>query len=206
MWGAEYRVEIVGQWWLAQHGMRLLLRDMLTSLATAMLIVLPLMWLALKEPRLFAAAAVANLLPLVLPLAFMAASGITLRIGTAVVLAIALGIVVDNTLHIIIRMRAQLTAGGAQQEQVYRAMRGTGRAVIFTTLALVGGFLSMLSNQLMAIRDMGLVAAVTIIGAMLADLLFLPALYIVLSANSASAGDIEGPLHPTVANHTRHGF
>jgi hypothetical protein len=58
----------------------------------------------------------------------------------------------------------------------------------------------------MAIRDMGLVAAVTIIGAMLADLLFLPALYIVLSANSASAGDIEGPLHPTVANHTRHGF
>ena len=193
IWGAEYRVEIVGQWWLAQHGMRLLLRDMLTSLATAMLIVLPLMWLALKELRLFAAAAVANLLPLVLPLAFMAASGITLRIGTAVVLAIALGIVVDNTLHIIIRMRAQLTAGGEQQEQVYRAMRGTGRAVIFTTLALVGGFLSMLSNQLMAIRDMGLVAAVTIIGAMLADLLFLPALYVVLSANSASAGDIEGP-------------
>ena len=192
MWGAEYDVEVVGQWWLAQHGMRLLLRDMLTSLATAMLIVLPLMWLALREPRLFAAAAIANLLPLVLPLAFMAATGITLRIGTAVVLAIALGIVVDNTLHIIIRVRAHLTAGGEMQEQVFRAMRGTGRAVIFTTLALVGGFLSMLSNQLMAIRDMGLVAAVTIIGAMLADLLILPALYVVLGANSASTGDITG--------------
>jgi len=50
----------------------------------------------------------------------------------------------------------------------------------------------MLSNQLMAIRDMGLVAAVTIIGAMLADLLILPALYVVLSANSASTGDITG--------------
>lgn len=202
MWGAEYHVEIVGQWWLAQHGMRLLLRDMLTSLATAMLIVLPLMWLALKEPRLFAAAAVTNLLPLVLPLAFMAATGITLRIGTAVVLAIALGIVVDNTLHIIIRVRAQLTAGGDTREQVYRAMQGTGRAIIFTTLALVGGFLSMLSNQLLAIRDMGLVAAVTIIGAMLADLLFLPALYVVLSTNSASAGDIEGLSPDGIDSHT----
>jgi predicted RND superfamily exporter protein len=180
-WSSEYDVKIVGQWWLAQHGMRLVLRDMLVSLATAMLIVLPLMWIALREFRLFIAAAVANVLPLALPLALMAATGITLRIGTAVVLAIALGIVVDNTLHIIIRLRAQKTEGRETMNDVSHAMRGTGRAVIFTTLALVGGFLSMLSNQLLAIRDMGLVAAVTIIGAMFADLLFLPALYVMLS-------------------------
>ncbi len=190
-WGAEYDVEIVGQWWLAQHGMRLLLRDMLTSLATAMLIVLPLMWIALRELRLFVAAAVANLLPLALPLAFMAATGISLRIGTAVVLAIAVGIIVDNTLHIIIRMRDQMTAGVEHHKQMQGAMRGTGRAVVFTTLALVGGFLSMMSNDLLAIRDMGLVAAVTIAGAMLADLLLLPALYVLLSPNFSRAGDVD---------------
>jgi len=183
IWDEDYDVEIVGQWWLAQHGMRLVLRDMLVSLATAMLIVLPLMWLALREMRLFFAAALANLLPLALPLALMAVTGITLRIGTAVVLAIALGIVVDNTLHIIIRLRAQAADSDAASGHIHRAMRGTGRAVIFTTLALVGGFLSMLSNQLLAIRDMGLVAAVTITGAMFADLLFLPALYIFLTRN-----------------------
>jgi predicted RND superfamily exporter protein len=191
IWDDEYEVEVVGQWWLAQHGMRLVLRDMLVSLATAMLIVLPLMWFALKELRLFFAAALANLLPLVLPLALMAATGITLRIGTAVVLAIALGIVVDNTLHIIIRLRAQAAAGGGTSSQIDRAMRGTGRAVIFTTIALVGGFLSMLSNQLLAIRDMGLVAAVTITGAMFADLLLLPALYILLTRKRISAREGE---------------
>lgn len=184
VWGDEYEVEIVGQWWLAQHGMRLLLSDMLISLFTAMLIVMPLMWLALRQTRLFVAAAVTNLLPLVLPLAFMAVADITLRVGTAVVLAIALGIVVDNTLHIIIRVHAQTESGGQTAEQVDLAMRGTGRAVIFTTLALVGGFLSMMSNQLLAIRDMGLVAAVTITGAMLADILFLPALYVLLEGDS----------------------
>jgi predicted RND superfamily exporter protein len=185
-WNDRYEVEIVGQWWLAQYGMRLVLRDMLVSLATAMLFVLPLMWFALRESRLFVAATLANLLPLVLPLALMAVTGITLRIGTAVVLAIALGIVVDNTLHIIIRLRATAAGGGGPVGQISRAMRGTGRAVIFTTLALVGGFLSMLTNQLLAIRDMGLVAAVTILGAMLADLLFLPAVYINLTGRRVS--------------------
>jgi predicted RND superfamily exporter protein len=156
-----------------------LLRDMLVSFATALLIVMPLLWVALRQRRLFVAAFVTNILPLLLPLAFMAATGITLRIGTAVVLAIALGIVVDNTLHIIIRLRQQLSDDDSMQ-QVSDSMRSTGRAVIFTTLALVGGFLSMLSNELLAIRDMGIVAAVTFLGAMLADLLLLPAVYVVL--------------------------
>ena len=110
----------------------------------------------------------------------MAATGITLRIGTAVVLAIALGIVVDNTLHIIIRLRQQVNDDDTM-EQVTDSMHSTGRAVVFTTLALIGGFLSMLSNELLAIRDMGIVAAVTFLGAMLADLLLLPAMYVALS-------------------------
>ena len=59
-------------------------------------------------------------------------------------------------------------------------MRSTGRALVFTTLALAGGFLSMMGNQLLAVRDMGLVAAITIVGAMLADLLFLPAFYLLI--------------------------
>jgi predicted RND superfamily exporter protein len=48
-----------------------------------------------------------------------------------------------------------------------------------------------LSNQLLAIRDMGLVAAVTITGAMFADLLLLPALYIFLTRKRISAREGE---------------
>lgn len=187
--GDDYKAAVVGQWWLAQQGMQLLLRDMLTSLATAMLIVGPLLWLALRDVRLFTAAALANLLPLLLPLAFMTASGISLRIGTAVVLAIALGIVVDNTLHIVLRLRAAIADYGADPARLDDMLRGTGRAIVFTTAALVAGFLSMLVNDLLAIRDMGLVAAVTIAGAMIADLLFLPAIYTLMSDRATGASD-----------------
>lgn len=178
-WDDSYEVEVVGQWWLAQHGMRLLLSDMLMSFATALLIVAPLMWFALRDSRLLLAAACANALPLLVPLAFMALAGMTLRIGTAVVLALALGIVVDNTLHIIIRLRTALAKNDDVDTALTDGLRGTGRAVLFTTIALVGGFLSMLANDLLAIRDMGLVAAVTILAAMLADLVLLPAVYTV---------------------------
>lgn len=176
-WGEDYEVEVVGQWWLAQHGMRLLLSDMLLSFATALLIVAPFMWFALRDARLFIAAAFANALPLLVPLAFMALTGMTLRIGTAVVLALALGIVVDNTLHIILRLRSALEANDDVDNALTQGLRGTGRAVLFTTIALSGGFLSMMANDLFAIRDMGLVAAVTILAAMLADLVLLPAVY-----------------------------
>ena len=170
--------------------LRLLLSDMLTSLATAMLIVLPLLWLARRDMRLFAAACAANMLPLMLPLAFMAATGISLRIGTVVVLALALGVVVDNTsAHHLVRLRTAQRAAAGGQPDMQRAMRGTGRAVLFTTIALIGGFLSMLTNDLLAIRDMGLVAAVTIFGAMLADLLFLPAVYVALGGTAETATD-----------------
>ncbi len=185
--GDSYEARVVGQWWLAQQGMQMLVRDMLASLATAMLIVGPLMWLGLRDHRLFIAAALANLLPLLLPLAFMTMAGISLRIGTAVVLAIALGIVVDNTLHIILRLRAAIAEYGEDADRLDDMLRGTGRAIVFTTAALIAGFLSMLANDLLAIRDMGLVAAVTIAGAMIADLLLLPAVYVSLTQRSSAA-------------------
>ena len=180
IFGTEYRAEVVGQWWLAQQGMRLILGDMLRSIGTALLVVLPILWIGVRKWRLFFAAAIANLVPLLLPLSFMAVTGIPIRIGTAVVLAIALGIAVDNTIHVINRLRMLSESSADPVAHIREMMQGTGRAVIYTTIAFVAGFLSMLTNQLLVIRDMGLVAAVTFVGALVADLLLLPAVYILV--------------------------
>jgi predicted RND superfamily exporter protein len=144
---------------------------------------MPILWLLIGERSLRIAAIAANLFPLLLPLAFMAVTGITLRIGTAVVLTIALGLVVDNTLHFVLGLRdvQHVKDVGEQLDRVFRVK---GRAMLFTTLALVGAFLSMLVNDLLAIRDMGLVAAVTFVGAMLADIVLLPAAYVLLRRTS----------------------
>jgi predicted RND superfamily exporter protein len=184
VWGSDYRVEIVGQWWLAQQGMQLLLDDMLISFFTAMVIVLPIMFLVLRSRRLFVAAAAANLLPLLIPLAFMAATGTVLRIGTVVVLAVIIGIAVDNTFHLVMRLRSREASGPGESEGGSRSLEGTARAVVFTSFILAAGFLSMTTNQLLAIRDMGLVASVAILSTMFADLLVLPAVFAVLEKSA----------------------
>jgi predicted RND superfamily exporter protein len=130
--------------------------------------------------RLFFVGILPNLLPMILALGFMAMTGITVRIGTAMVLAIALGIAIDDTVHFLVGLREATNRGANPANAVRQAMTKAGSGIVYTTVVLVLGFLSMLFNELLAIRDMGLVAAVTIVVALAADLLFAPALYVVM--------------------------
>jgi predicted RND superfamily exporter protein len=178
--GNDYRVTTVGQWWLAQRGMQAIITDMTLSFCLAFVLVAPFLLLATRRPGLVFAAVIVNLLPAVVALGFMAAFGIDVRISTALVLAVALGIAVDDTLHLTTRLDRLLdryTPGRA----VEHALGSSGRALTLTTLVLLAGFASMMTNDLIAIADMGLVAAVSLLTAWLADVLLLPAMLLVFS-------------------------
>jgi predicted RND superfamily exporter protein len=185
--GGGIQARVVGEWWLAQRGMDNILRDMLVSFATGCLLVLPFMALALRTPRLIVLSILPNVLPMVFALAFMAWAGITLRIGTAMILAIALGIAVDDTTHMLVRLKVEMARAASPEAAIRAALRKTGRPMLYTTVVLVLGFLSMLSNDLIAIRDMGLVAAVTLSVAFLLDVYLAPALFLLLSRRRAPA-------------------
>lgn len=176
--GDEHRARLVGQWWLAQRGMDHIVTDMLTSFTTSCLLILPLLALALRRVRLVVIAVLPNILPMLFALAFMSWTGITLRIGTAMILAIALGIAIDDTIHMLARLKHEGERQEGPEAAVGAAIRGVGGALTYTTLVLVLGFLSMLSNDLIAIREMGLVAAATLSVALLADLYVAPALFL----------------------------
>ena len=176
--GTDFEVQVVGQWWLAQSGMMNILSDMLWSFTTACILILPIMALLLRSIRLFLVSLLPNLLPMLAALAFMAAVGISVRIGTAMILAIALGIAIDDTIHLMIHLREHNAAGKDPREIVWRTLAQTGKAILYTSVVLVIGFGSMISNELIAIQDMGIVAAVTIIIALIADLYLAPALYL----------------------------
>jgi hypothetical protein len=175
--GPGVEAVVTGQWWLAQRGMDSLVSDLVRSLFTSALLVLPLVLLFLRSVRLFLVSLAPNLLPILLATAFMGWAGITLRIGTAVVLAVALGIAVDDTLHLLIRL-ARGSDEDSPASRVGRALEEAGRPIVTTTLVLVAGFLSMLVNPLLAIRDMGVVGVFTLIVALAADLLIAPALFL----------------------------
>ena len=177
--GPNFEVEMVGQWWLAQRGMMNILNDMLSSFVTACILILPIMALLLRNMRLFFISLLPNIFPMLAALAFMAIVGISVRIGTAMILAIALGIAIDDTIHFMIHLREQDSKSNDRNEIVKLTIAQTGKAILYTSVILVIGFISMLSNDLIAIQDMGIVASFTIIIALLADLFFVPAIYLI---------------------------
>ena len=178
--GDNFEVEMVGQWWLAQRGMMNILNDMLSSFVTACILILPLMILLLRDFRLFLVSLLPNFLPMLSALAFMATVGISIRIGTAMILAISLGIAIDDTIHFMLHLKEKDSNNQNKNKAVRMTISQTGKAILYTSVILVIGFISMLSNDLIAIQDMGIVASFTIIMALVADLYFVPAIYLLI--------------------------
>ncbi len=174
-------VELVGQWWLAQQGMRTLSLEMMLSAVTALLLILPIMWYAIRNTRLFIAAILPTVLPVVATLGFMGLTGITVRIGTAMILAISLGLAADDTIHLSVRIRDRLLTRSDPPSAVTAVLQRTGRPAAFSSYVLILGFATMMVSSLVALQEMGLIAAFTMAFALLTDLLLGPAIFLLLA-------------------------
>lgn len=186
--GDAYEMQVTGQWWLAQRGMQRITRDMLVSFFTSCLLILPLMVLVLGRARLFLISIVSNMLPLLFALAFAVWAGISIRLGTAMILAIALGIAVDDTIHFMTALQESDRREAAPGRALTTALQRVARPMLYTSVVLVAGFLSMLSNDLLAIRDMGLMASATLLMALITDLYLVPALYLATAKTQHAVG------------------
>jgi predicted RND superfamily exporter protein len=174
-------VEPVGPWWLAQQGIQSLSFEMMFSAVTALLLILPIMLLAIRDLKLFLAAILPVVLPILAVLGFMGITGITVRIGTAMILAIALGLATDDTIHLSVRIRDRVRTGSDPSSATTATLLRTGRPASFSSYVLIAGFASMTASSLLALKDMGVVAAFTMTFALATDLLLGPAIYLLLA-------------------------
>jgi uncharacterized protein len=179
--GDDMRVDVVGQWWMAQRGMRNLLADMLTAVTTAAVFILVVLVVTLRSWRFFSLALIPAITPIVGAIAVMGLLGITLRIGTAMILAIALGLVVDDTIYYLHRLQVETKRGRSPVDAVHQMFARDARSGLLSSLVLITGFATMSINEVSSIRDMGIVAALTMLIAVTADLLFDPAQFLLVS-------------------------
>ncbi|GIC05217.1 Fis family transcriptional regulator [Vibrio cholerae] len=83
---------------------------------------------------------------------------------------------VDDTIHLLYRFHTVRKEGQSENEAIVTAVRETGVAIIGTTLVLSAGFLVLASSSFKMNADMGLMTAITIMIALILDLLLVPAL------------------------------
>ena len=98
------------------------------------------------------------------------------------VFGIALGIAVDNAIHFLARYRLELKlTGGDLRKSVDLATREVSVGIIYTSVVLLAGFSLFAFSQFGGIRSLGVPTSITLLVAMLTNLLVLPALLLSLN-------------------------
>jgi predicted RND superfamily exporter protein len=93
-------------------------------------------------------------------------------------LALAVGIVVDDSIHMLARTREELRAGFEFTDAVRYAILHSGRAITISTLVLVAGFAVNTFSRFPINQTFALIGSVVLVSALVCDLLLLPALLI----------------------------
>lgn len=139
-------------------------------------------FLALAFRSLFTG--VSSLLPGVFPIvasgAFLYATNQGLQFASIVALTVAFGLGLDATIHFLNRMRQEDDPAAPPEEGVRRATILIGPALMLTTIVLACGLAVTVFSELPSLRLFGWLAAITLIAALIGDLVFLPAIVLLM--------------------------
>jgi predicted RND superfamily exporter protein len=139
-----------------------------------------LLALCFRSLLLAAVALVPNALPIFVVLGLLGWTGTPVNMGTAMIAAVSMGLSVDSSIHYIVAFRRRLAAGGTAAA-LGDAHQTAGRAMIFSTLALVVGFLALTTSGFMPTVSFGWFSCLTLAGGLLGNLVVLPVLLALLA-------------------------
>jgi predicted RND superfamily exporter protein len=157
------------------------IESMLIGTLIAVFLISGVILIALRDIQLGLISLIPNLLPAALAFGVWGALVGQVNMAVAVVAGMALGVVVDDSVHFltkyqIARRELKLTA----RDAVISAFNGVGTALVVTTLILVAGFAILAQSSFGVNSYMAMLTAIALVIALIADLTLLPALLIVL--------------------------
>ena len=117
---------------------------------------------------------VPNMFPILLTAGYISFAGIDLNMSTAIVFTIAFGIAVDDTIHFLSRYRQEMGHGRTNLFALRRTFISTGKAIIITSIILLGGFGSLIFSNFLSTFYIGLFVSMTLVFAVVTDLTLLP--------------------------------
>ena len=152
------------------------IESMLTGAIVAMALISLILLFVFRSVRLGLISLVPNFIPAAL--AFGLWGYLVGRVGLAgsVVTVTAFGIIVDDTIHFMSHYIRSRREGLAAPEAVIEAFRTVGHVIWTTTTVLCLGFLVFATSGFEVSWSLGLLVAITLFFALLADLLLLPPL------------------------------
>jgi predicted RND superfamily exporter protein len=178
---SRYGAEITGKALLFLKGTKYLINNLILSLSLAIFLIALFMAFLFRSFKMIIISLIPNLLPLIITAGVMGFTEIPLKPSTILVFSIAFGISVDDTIHFLAKYRQELIANGWKiNKAVFAALRETGISMFYTSIVLFFGFSVFMSSNFGGTQALGGLVAVTLLMAMLANLILLPSLLISL--------------------------
>ncbi len=146
------------------------------SLSLAAGVIFLIMSAMFLSARVGLIAMIPNIFPIVIFFGLMGISGAVLNLGTSIIASIALGIAVDNTVHLMTRLSAEVHAAPDQETALLQTIETVGKPSLYASVILFLGFLVLYFSTFVPIREFGMLSAATMVVAFGADVLLLPAL------------------------------
>ena len=173
------------------------INSMLGGTLIALVLISGILIVAFRNVRIGLISLVPNLVPAGMGFGVWAIIVGQVGMSVAVVVAMTLGIVVDDTIHFLSKyLRARRERGASPEEAVRYAFATVGKALAVMTLVLVAGFLVLAGSSFALNANMGLLTAITIAIALMVDFLFLPPLLMKLEEKKYAAS-IAAPVKAT---------
>jgi len=157
------------------------IRSMLTGTTLALVLISFILIFALRSLRIGLISIVPNLVPAGMAFGLWGLLVGEIGLALSVVTGMTLGIVVDDTVHFLSKyLRARREEGLSSADAVRYAFHTVGTALWTTSIVLIAGFMVLTQSPFILNSGMGLLTAITIGMALLADFLLLPTLLMTL--------------------------
>ena len=176
----EFATEASGITMIFAHLSLRNIHSMLRGTIIAMLIISLLLIWVFKSVRLGLISLVPNFIPAAMTFGLWGYMVGQVGFAGSLMTAIAFGIIVDDTIHFMSRYQKARRMGFPAPEAVRAAFRIVGQALWTTTAVLSLSFLVFATSGFHGSRTLGLMVAITLVFALLADFLLLPTLLMAL--------------------------
>ena len=160
-----------------------LMEGMLISYLIAGVVITLLMIILLADFRLGLWSMIPNFLPILAGLGLMGLLDLPLDAMSILVGSIAIGLAVDDTVHFMHNFRRNQHIHQDIKVAVEKTLTSTGRAMLVTTIVLSAGFFIFTFSSMNNLISFGLITGLTIIIALLGDILLAPAMMALIYKN-----------------------
>tara|TARA_X000001036_G_scaffold76226_3_gene67737 strand:- start:1298 stop:3667 length:2370 start_codon:yes stop_codon:yes gene_type:complete len=190
----RFNVLLTGKSLLFLKGTKYLVKNLFLSLSLAVLLIALFMAYLFRSFKMIIISLIPNLLPLIVTAGVMGFSGIPLKPSTILVFSIAFGISVDDTIHFLAKYRQELITNKWKiKPAIYASLRETGISMFYTSVVLFFGFAVFMTSNFGGTVALGGLVSVTLLFAMLANLILLPSLLISMEEKVSNKNVIKKP-------------